>query len=164
MLGAVGLGSIARSEGKRTGKGMALAGLLVGIIGIPWTIGILYFGFQASFGRTLESVSPVADKYLTLISEGQYQEAYDMTSPMYQRFHPYADFKQYNEDLRKLHGDFRSKKFKLLGGGIFIKTDNSGTTASVAYNVNYTKHASVVRRMTFRKHGDTWLVDQNVSQ
>jgi hypothetical protein len=159
VLGAVGLGSVSRSRGQKTGKGMALAGLLIGIIGIPWTFGILYLGYQATFGKTIEAVNPVAEKYLTLISQGKYDEAYEMTSSNFKEATSLEDFKRRNEEIRKLDGEYKSMEVRLLGGGMSIKSDSSGTTAVITYSVNYTKRDNVGRTLTFRKHGDIWLIE-----
>jgi len=160
ILGGVGLGSVSKSRGQKSGKGMALAGLLIGIVGIAWNIGFWLLMWTGIFGATLDSVSPLADKYLTLISESKYEEAYEMTSPTFRMATSLEEFKRYNEEIKKLDGEYKSKEFKFLrGSSMNIKKDNTGTTVTIRYIVNYTKRDGVGRTLIFRKHGDAWLIE-----
>jgi hypothetical protein len=165
IFGAVGLVGISKSKGRKTGKGLAVAGLIIGIVGILWNISFWVTSSRAiydMFANPIAEIDPVAEQYLKLTSEGKYDEAYAMTSPDFKMATSLDGFKRYNDDIRNRYGDYQGKEVNVLGGSnINISSTPTGTTAVIKYLVKYSKRDEVGRTLTFAKSDGKWLIEKD---
>ncbi len=157
ILGVVGMSRASRAGG--AGRGMALAGIIIGIVGIIFIVVFWLFIYGAASGVVVE-VDPVAEKYFKLISEEKYDEAYDMTSTAYQGMHTREQFTKHCMKLNSDYGDYQGKEVNVLrGSGVHVETSAAGTTITIKYLVDFNKKKKVCRTVVFKKSGGTWVIE-----
>jgi hypothetical protein len=153
ILGAMSAGRISKSQGMQSGMGRAVAGLALGVLGILANAGFWYFTVT-----TVNSVDPVAEKYLRLASEGNYDEAYAMTSPDFQKKTSPEEFRRYIDAIRDQFGDYKSKKVT-AAGGMSAQYRDGILTVTFGYSVDYSRQKGVMRMLTFIKIGEKWFIE-----
>ncbi len=165
LVGVI-LGIVGISKGSKTGvgKGMGVAGLIIGIAGICLFFATAGFFYNLMAGG-VDAVDPTAEKYFKLISDGKYDEAYDMTSPEFKTATSLESFKRFCKDINQKYGKYEKKEVNLLGGSnLNVQYNNMGHTVSITYIVDFDKAKGVRRSIMFKKSGGDWLVVEDKIQ
>ena len=159
ILGITALPKIGRSNGMIRGKGLAITGIILGIL-VP--LGYLIGGITVyrRMSVSIDASKASVDRFLTTVDKEDYETAYNVctTSGYKQRvsLEKFTDtYKQFKEE----NGEYKGLSFSIFEGGIFnYSATGRGAFVTILLNVEYSKTGKFNKHFVVELVGDKWLI------
>ena len=140
ILGIVGLVQIRKAHGMLRGKGMAITGIVLGIV-FPVIYGVI--GLVAYFfvSDAVEISQKTVDHFLSAVDKGDYETAYrDYTTRSYRERVPFDEFKEKYKRFSEENGRYEGCSFSLSEGNtVSAYATPQGNNVTILITVRYSK-------------------------
>ena len=140
ILGIVALLQIRKAHGMLRGKGMAITGIVLGIV-FPVIYGIIGLVAYYFVSDAVENSRQTVDHFLSAIDKGDYETAYrDYTTRSYRERVSFDEFKEKYKRFSEENGGYEGCSFSLYKGNtVSAYTTPKGNTVTILLTVRYSR-------------------------
>ena len=160
ILGIVGAVSVSNSNGLKRGKGMAIAGIMIGLIGLLLWPALFIGGYYYMEDQAQEPLR-VVEKFQKALDRGDDIAAYNMLSSELRSDVPLTAYKIASQKYRAKHGKYIATNSDLWEGNFMVAGDFFADSDGIAFfllTTEYSKTGKGRQMFMLEKTGNKWKI------